>query len=141
VRCGASSELCDLLGIPLVQVQPHLWVFVAEALEHLRQHVAGLGVRGGDGQRAGFVLAQLGGQRLDAARLTHDLRGAFDDFAARISRSHQRAALAFEQREAKFVFELLQLLAHSGLRRVQYARRLRDVEVVLGDSDEVPQLY
>ena len=54
---------------------------------------------------------------------------------------HQRAALAFEQLEAQLVLELLELLAHAGLRGVQHARGLGDVEIVLGDCDEVAQLY
>ena len=136
-----GREIGDLFGISLVQVQAHLRVLVAEALEHLRQHVTRLGVRGGDGQRTRLVLAQLRGQRLDAARLAHDLRGAVDDLGAGVGGPHQRAALAFEQLEAELVLELLELLADAGLRRVQHARRLGDVEVVLGDRDEVAQLY
>ncbi len=53
---------------------------------------------------------------------------------------HQRAALAFEQLEAELVLELLELLAHAGLRRVQHARGLGDVEVVFRDRDQVAQL-
>ena len=135
-----GREIGDLFGISLVQVQTHLRVLVAESLEHLRQHVTRLGVRGRDRQRARFVLAQLGGERLDAARLAHDLRGAVDDLVAGVGRAHQRAALAFEQLEAELVLELLQLLADAGLRRVQHARGLRDVEIVFGDGHEVAQL-
>ena len=135
-----GREIRDLFGISLVQVQPHLRIFVAEALEHRRQHVTRLRVRGGDRQRAGVVLAQLRGQRLDAARLAHDLRGAVDHLGAGVGRPHQRAALAFEQLEAELVLELLELLADAGLRGVQHARRLGDVEVVLGDRDEVAEL-
>ena len=41
----------------------------------------------------------------------------------------------------ELVLELLQLLADPGLRGVQYARRLRDVEIVLGHRHEITQLY
>ena len=134
------GEIGDLFGISLVQVQTHLRIFVAEALEDLRQDVARLGVRGRDRQRTRFILAQFRGERLDAARLAHDLRGAVDHLVARVSRPHQRAALAFEQLEAELVLEQFELLAHAGLRRVQHARRLGDVEIVFRDRDQVAQL-
>ena len=136
-----GGEVGDLFGISLVQVQPHLGELVAESLEYRRQHVARLRMRGGDGQGAFVFLAQLGGQGLDAACLPHDLRGALDDLRAGVGGPHQRPALALEQLETEFVLELFELFADAGLGGVQHARRLCDVEIVLGYGHEVAQLY
>jgi hypothetical protein len=135
-----GRELGDLFRVALVQVQADLGVAVAEFPQHLRQHVTCLRVRGGDGEVSRVVLAQVGRQHLDVARLAHDLRGAVDDLGSRVRGTQQGASLAFEDLEAELVLELLELLADARLRGVQDARGLRDVQVVLGYSHEVAQL-
>jgi hypothetical protein len=54
--------------------------------------------------------------------------------------SDQRPALAFEQLQTQLVLELLELLAHAGLRGMQRACGLGDVEIVFCDRHEIAQL-
>jgi hypothetical protein len=68
------------------------------------------------------------------------VRGAVDHLRAGLGGAQQRTALALEQPETELVLELLELFAHAGLRGVQRAGGLRDVEIVFGDRDEISQL-
>ena len=123
-----------------MQVQAHLRIFLAKLADHLRQHVARLGVRGRDGQRAAVGLAQLGRGAADVLHLAQDACGARDDLLARGRGAGERAALAFEQLKAELLLQQLELPADAGLRGVQLPGGGRDVEAILVDRHEIAQL-
>ena len=136
----ACDHLRDLLRGALMQMQPHLRILRAKCADHLRQHVAGLGVGGGDGQRAAVRLAQLRGGAADVLHLAQNAARARNDLVAGGGGAGERAALALEQLESELLFEQLQLPADTRLRGVQLPGGGRDVEAILVDRHEVAQL-
>ncbi len=111
----ALGHVGDLLGRALVQVQFDLRITLAEASNHLRQHVARLRVRGRDGEHAGVLGAELVGDALEVADFPQrPPRCRNDDFTRRRER-RQALALAYEYAQAELVLELPHLLADAGL--------------------------
>ena len=92
----AGDHFGDLLGGALMQMQAHLGVFLAKYADHLRQHIARLGVRGRDRQGAAVGLAQIRRGAADVLHFAQDAAGARDDFLAGGGDAGQRAALALE---------------------------------------------
>jgi hypothetical protein len=148
LRAGGDREidaverrhLGDLLGGALVQVQPHLGVLLAERLDHPGQHVAGLGVGGGDRERAARFVLEVVREALDVLHLAQDAHGAIDHLLPGRRDAREVAAIAHEDLEAELVLEQLDLLRHPRLRGVQLLGRRRDVEARLGHCGQVSQL-
>ncbi len=136
----AGNHLRDLLRGALMQMQAHFRVFDSKGANHLRQHVAGLRVRGGDGQRTAVRLAQLRGSAADVLHLAQDAAGARDDLLAGGGGAGERTAFALEELESELLLEKLQLPADAGLRGVQLPGSGGDIEAVLVDRHEVAQL-
>ncbi len=136
VDAVARHHFGDLLRGALVQMQAHLRIFEPKGANHLRQHVARLGVRGGDRQRAAVGLAQLRGGTANVLHFPQNAGGARNDFLARVGGPRQRAALALEQLEAEFLLQELQLAADSRLRGVQLPRGRGDVQAVFMNGDQ-----
>ena len=109
-------------------------------MDHLRQDIARLGVRGADGQTAATLVAQLGGEILDGLRLLQDLQRTLDDLLPRRGDAGEIAALAGEDLEAQLILEQLDLLAHPGLRGMQLLGGSRYVKSALGYGRQVAQL-
>src|SRR5690606_16502790 len=116
-------------GRALVQVQLDLRIALPELADNRWQHVAGLRVRGADGERAAAVAALLVRQTLDALDLLEDLERPLDDLLPRRRDARQGSALAQEDGKAELVLELLELLADPRLRGVQPLRGGGDVQV------------
>ena len=116
VDVALGRLLGDLQRVALVQDDLDLRIARGEFAQHLRQHVAGLRVRGGDGQRAGVLAAEFVGDALQVGEFAQRAaRGRDHDYAGRRERG-QALALAHEYRQAEFVLELPDLLADAGLR-------------------------
>ena len=115
----ARHHLGDLLRRALMQVQTHFRIFGAKRANHLRQHIARLGVRGRNRQRAAIRLAQLRRSAADVLHFTQDAGGARDDLLAGRRGAGQRPALALEQLKAQFLLEQFQLSADAGLGGMQ----------------------
>ena len=123
-----------------MQVQADVGVLVAELLDHLGQHVAGLRVRGRDRERAARLVLELLGQVLDVADLAQDADRAVDHLLPGRRDPREVAPVAHEDLEAELVLEQLDLLADARLRGVQLLRRGGDVETGLGDGREIAEL-
>lgn len=98
-----------------MQMQADLGIFLAERPDHLRQHVACLGMSGRDGQGAAVGLAQLRRGAAYVLHLTQNARGSRNDLITRRGGARQSAALALEQLESEFLFQHLELAAHARL--------------------------
>ena len=98
-----------------MQMQLDLGVLLAELANDGRQDIARLRMRRADRERAAPVPLLFLGEPLDALDLFQNLQGPIDDAFSRWRDLRQSAALAQEDRESELVFELLQLLADSGL--------------------------
>jgi hypothetical protein len=127
----------DLLGGALMEVDSHAGESLTEAPQDRRQHIAGLGMGGGDRERALFVAAHLGGETADVRDLAQDHPGAGDDLVAGRRGAHQRARPAGEELQAELLLQQAQLLADAGLRGVQRLRGRGDVEPGVRDGDEI----
>src|SRR3990167_1332098 len=111
-----------------------------EFRHHLRQRITRLGVGGGDGEAAAVLLAVLLRQILDVARVQQH---AFDDLhhlLARFGQAQQTLALAHEQFDAEFVFQILDVFRHAGLRCVQRVGHFRQIEIAPHGFADDPQL-
>src|SRR3546814_4181566 len=74
------------------------------------QHIAGLGVGGGQRQLPGVLAALVGRIAADVAGFVDDAPRVREDALAGGRDAFEAAALAHEQLETQFVFELLDLL-------------------------------
>ncbi len=112
------GHLGNLLGGSLQQVELHLGITLAELLDHRRQHIARLRVRGADRQRTRAVVLVVGGDALDVLHFAQHAQRALDHALARRGDLRQRAAVAHEDLEPELILELPQLLADRRLRRI-----------------------
>src|SRR5580693_6118044 len=112
-------------------MQAYLGILEPKGANHRRQHVARLGVGGGDRQGAAVGLAQLRGSAANILHFAQDTAGARDYFLARIGGPGERAALALEQLKAELLLQKLELPADSGLRGMQLPRSRSDIQAVL----------
>ncbi len=136
----ARNHFGNLLRRALMQMQAYLRIFQPKGANHRRQHVARLGMCGGDRQSPAVGLAQLRGGAANILHFPQDTGGARNDFLAGAGGPGQRTALALEQLKAQFLLQKLELPADSGLRRVQLARGRGYVEAVFMDCHQIAQL-
>ena len=135
-----GHHLADLLRGALVQVQLDLRVALAKRMHHRRQHVARLGVRGRDRQRAAIVLVQVGGDRLEAVDLGQRAIGVLEHLGPLRGHARERPPLAHEQVEAELALERLERAADRRLRGAERRGRLGDRQAMARDRDGVLQL-
>jgi hypothetical protein len=110
------------------------------SLDHRRQHIARLRVRGADRERAGAVVLEVRGDAADVLHLAQHAHGAFDHALAGRSHLRQRAAMPHEDLETQLILELPQLFADGRLRGVELGGGGGDVQVALRDGGEESQL-
>jgi hypothetical protein len=94
-----------------MQYQMHLGIGFLEGGNHLGQCVARLGVGGGNGELAFVTLAELLGQTLDVAGIQQHALNNGQQFLARVGQAKKAFALAYEQLDAQFVFQILDVFA------------------------------
>src|SRR5581483_3545605 len=134
------GHLGELLRRPLVEMELYVGIALPESLDDRGQHVTRLGVRGTNGQRSARLVLEVGGDAFDILRLTQQLQAVPDDTLAGRGDPGERAPSTYEYVEPELVFEELELLAHRGLCRTQFGRGGRNIEVVLRDGREKPEL-
>ena len=118
----------------------HLGERLLEIGDHFRQRIARLRVRGDHGELAFVALAVLLHQILDVVRVEQDALDDLQQLAARIGQAEQALAFAHEQLHAQFVFQILDVLGHAGLRSEQRIAHLGEVEVVTRRFADDPKL-
>lgn len=118
----------------------HVGIALPKSLDDRGQHVTRLGVRGTDGLRSARLVFEVGADAFDILGLAQQFQGVPDDPLAGGRDSGERAPSTYEYVEPKLVFEELELLAHRGLRRTQFGRGGRNIEIVLRDGREKPEL-
>ena len=123
-----------------MQQHTDLRIAFGKALEHGRQHVARLKVRGRDGQRSRVFALELGADATQVIELLQRPPRRRDDDLAAGGQRREALALANENRHAELIFELTDLLADPRLRREQRLCRGGDVEAMIDDRTEVAQL-
>jgi len=123
-----------------VQLEVHFRIAGAEGADHLREHVARLRVGRRDRQRAFLLGREIAGEARDVVRFAQNLARPRDNFAAGRGDRGQALALAREQLHAELRLELLQLLADTGLARVETLGGRGDVEPAIDDADQVLEL-
>ena len=120
----------DLRCICLQQLESDLRKFLRELLDHLRQDIAGLRVRGRDAQcalrAAGIVARQL----LQVVDLQHDAFGGVEHDLTGRSQTLYALAVPREDRHTELAFEVDDRLGDARLRRVQCTGRVSQAELV-----------
>ena len=123
-----------------MQQQAHPRILFREALEYWRQDVAGLGVRGRDGERTHVLGFEFGADALQIVELLQRAAGrGHDDFSACGQRG-EPLALADEDWHAELVLELPDLFADPRLRGEQRIGGDRDVQAVIDDGAQIADL-
>ncbi|MNT23206.1 hypothetical protein D3C72_1586180 [compost metagenome] len=136
-RFGGDADLGDLVdhharhlvGRALVQAHVDLRVGLAQVGHGHRQHIARLGVGGGDGEGAAVLRAELFADALEVADLAHDEFDAGDDVLAGFGDALQALAVAGEDLDAELFLEFDDRLGDAGLRGVERLGRLGEVQV------------
>ena len=139
-RFGGHADLGDFVdhhardfgGRGLVQADGDLGIELAQACHGGRQHIAGLGVGGGDAQRAAVLGAVLLADALEVAHLAHDQLYALEDFLSRLGDALEALAVAREDIDAQLFLKLDDGFGDSGLGGVQGLGRLGEVEIAAG---------
>ncbi|MNS91771.1 hypothetical protein D3C72_1258800 [compost metagenome] len=124
----------------LLQVHADLRISLLDARHGRRQHEARLGVGGGQDQLALALAALVGRVGADVVGFGQHCAGAADHFGAGRGDRLQTASLAYEQQEAQFVLQLLELLGQAGLGGMHPRGGERDVQLGVGDGNQVAQL-
>jgi hypothetical protein len=122
----------------------HVRMLGGEALDDLGENVTGLGMGGGDQQRAGLVVSHVVADRPDVIDFLDDISGHRDDTCAFRGHARQPAAPPFEDREAQFLLQKTNLLADARLIRLQDFRGARNIEFrtrYLADVSQLTQVH
>ena len=112
----------------LVQHNLHFWEPQAQPRNGLGQEVACLGMRRGDRQCAGVLLAEVLADALEVGNLAHDDLDRFQHLLPGLRYALDAFAVACKQLYAKLFFELDDGLADTRLRGVQRLRGLGQVQ-------------
>src|SRR3990167_7983246 len=118
----------------------HFRVQLLEFRHHFRQRITGLGVGGGDGEATAVLLAVLLCQIFDIARVQQHALDDFHHLLARLGQAQQTLALADKQLDGQFVFQILDVFRHAGLRRVERVGHFRQIEIAPHGFADDPQL-
>ncbi|VWX63261.1 conserved hypothetical protein [Burkholderiales bacterium 8X] len=134
----------DLLGRALMQADVDLGIGLAQPDHRHRQHVARLGVRGGDRQRAAVLGTELFADALEVADLPHDEPDAGQHVLAGFGDTLQALAVPREDLDPEFFLEFDDGLGDPRLRGVERLGRLGQVEVAANrflDKLELVQIH
>ena len=123
-----------------MQREFHLRITLHESTDHRRQDVTGLRVGGRNRQTALRLAAELVSNLPEIAHVTQHALGNGEHLPSRLGDVHQALAVAHEDFDAQFGFELPDLLRHPRLRGEQGLGRFRDVQPAAGDFVYVAQL-
>ena len=140
VGAAVEHHLAHLARVALVQLELDLRVALHEAADHVGQHVARLGVGGGDRQAADRLVGELVAHLLQVVEVAQHALGDRQHGLARLGDRHQALAVAGEDLDAELGLELADLLGHPRLRGEQRLGRLGDIQPATGDLMHVTQL-
>ena len=126
-RLGGDADLRDfvdhhaghLVRRALVQADVDLGVRLAQFRHRHRQHVARLGVGGGDRQGAAVLRAELLADALEVAYFAHDQLDALEHMLAGLGHALEPLAVAGENLHAQFLLQLDDGFGNAGLGGVQ----------------------
>ena len=133
-----------MLGVALVQADADFGPGLAQAGDGLGQHVARLGVGGGDGEGAGVLRGVFLADAFEVVHLAQDDGNAFQHVAARFGDAFEAFAVAGEDVDAQLLLKVDDGLGNAGLRGVQNARGFGEVEVAARgflDETELVQVH
>ena len=108
----------DLVRRALVQAHIDLGEGRAELCHLFRQHITGLGVGGGDRQRAAVLRAVLFADALEVVDLAQDQLDAFEHMLAWLGDALEALAVAGKDVDAQLFFQLNNGFGHTRLRGV-----------------------
>ena len=99
----------------LVQAHIDFGKLLAQPRHEFGQHVAGLGVGGGDGQRAAVLLAELFSDPPQVAHLAQDHVNAFEYVLAGLGHPLESLSVPRKDLDTQFTFQLQYGFGHAGL--------------------------
>ncbi len=137
---AVEHHLTDLARIALVQRELDLRVALHEIAHHAGQHVARLGVGGGDRQAAHRLVGEFVADLLQVVEVAQHALGDRQHRAPRLGDRDQALAMALEDLDPELGLELADLLRHARLRGEQGVGGFGDVEPTAGDFVDVAQL-
>ena len=111
-----------------------------EIADNRRQYITCLGVRRRQHQLAGVAAGKFGACPLQVFRLAQDARRDLQHHLARFGNAGKALAAALENGDAELVLKQADLFGHARLGGVQHLGRLRDIESLAFDFDDVAQL-
>ena len=114
-----DQHVRHLVRRALVQADVDLRVGLAQLGDRLGQHIARLGVGGGNGQGAAVLRAVLLANALEVAQLAHDQVDALEHVLPGLGHALEPLAVAGEDLHAQLFFQLDDGLGNAGLRGVQ----------------------
>ena len=132
--------LAHLPGVALMEGQPHVWIARHEGLHDRRQCVAGLGVRKGNRQAAGRLVAEFGANLAQVVDFLQNARRDGENLLAGLGDFHQALAVTHENLDAQLLLQQADLLGDAGLGCEQGLGRLRHVQPVTRHLEYIPQL-
>jgi hypothetical protein len=127
-------------GVSLVQAELHFGITLGELLHHGRQHVARLGVGGGEDKLSAILSLELLPDLFQVVRFVQDAPGDAEDGLAGLGDGDDAFAVAHEDRYAQLLFQLLDLLADAGLRGIQRGGGIGDAQAAPNDLVEISEL-
>ena len=112
-----------------MQADIDLGKLLAQPGHEFGQYVAGLGVCGGDGQRAAVLLAELFSNPPQVADFAQDQIDAFEYVLAGLGDPLESLSVPGKNFDAQFAFELQNGFGNAGLRGVERLCRLGQVQI------------
>ena len=137
IDIALGRQFGDLARVALMQDNLDLGIARGEFAQHLGQNIAGLRVRGGNGQCSGILAAELVGDTLQVGKLAQCTTRSRDHDDACGRKRGQALALPHEYRQAEFILQLPDLLADAGLRGKQRLGCNGNVQTVVDNRAKV----
>ena len=129
IRFALQQHVSNFLRTALMQTQMDLGEFEFESLHHARQRIARLGMGGGDSQLPSAAIAVFLGEILDVLGIEQHALDQHQQFLAGLGEPQQSLALAHENIDAEFHFQIAYVFRHAGLRGVERVGGLGQVEI------------
>ena len=140
VGLAGDHPFGDLRRAALVHFELDRRVAGDEIAHHHRQRVARLGMGRRQHEAAALAGGELGTRPLEVFRFAQDALGDLEHRLARLGDAGEALAAALEDGDPEFFLEQNDLLRDARLRGVQHLGRLRDIESLAPDFDDVAEL-
>ncbi|CAM2151084.1 hypothetical protein PT2222_250087 [Paraburkholderia tropica] len=130
IGLAVDDHLRDLLRIALAQRQMHLREHLAELVHDLRQRIARLRVSRRHDEVAAVLIGELARHAAQVLRVEQHALDQLMHGLARLRETREALAASNEDVDAQLVLQILDLLRHTRLRRVQHVRHFGQVHVL-----------